>query len=190
MKHMMKVMVEGQKNRPEDDFFETPRAAVEAIIPYLPKGVKWWEPACGTGAISKVLWSHDFIVVSSDIVSRGYGEPNIDFLSQTELRGKSQAIVTNPPFNRAESFIRHALFFKPVCLALLLKADYFHAKKRLPLFREHPPSEVYPMAWRLDFTGKKAPIMNTSWFIWRDGYRGATVYMPLEKNDGSPASMG
>jgi hypothetical protein len=53
-----------------------------------------------------VLQRHGREVVSTDLVDRGYGHGGLDFLAQrTVLAG---AIVTNPPFSRAEAFLRHA----------------------------------------------------------------------------------
>ena len=45
-----------------------------------------WECACGEGHISKVLESHGYNVVSTDLVYRGYGRLNpCDFLLENRL---------------------------------------------------------------------------------------------------------
>lgn len=40
-----------------------------------------WEPACGGGFISEPLKDNGYNVLSTDLIDRGYGNGNIDFLS-------------------------------------------------------------------------------------------------------------
>ena len=57
-----------------------------------------WECACGEGHISKVLESHGYDVVSTDLVYRGYGRLNpCDFLLENVV-DFSGDIITNPPY--------------------------------------------------------------------------------------------
>jgi len=94
--------------REPDDFSATPHECAEALIAAegdrLPPQV--WDPCCDNGDISIVLQRHGREAVSTDLIDRGYGQGGLDFLLQiTALAG---AIVTNPPFKRAEAFLRHA----------------------------------------------------------------------------------
>lgn len=41
---------------------------------------KVWECACGEGHLSKVLKNRGYEVLSTDLIDRGYGIGNIDFL--------------------------------------------------------------------------------------------------------------
>jgi hypothetical protein len=68
-----------------------------------------WEPACDQGHISKVLARAGHQVVSTDLVSYGYGEPGRDFLTEQKLLAKH--IITNPQYGRglADAFVKHAL---------------------------------------------------------------------------------
>lgn len=174
--------------RREDDFYPTPWEATEAIIKregqriHQVTGGRLWEPACGTGDMAEVLNQHDFVVCSTDLIDRGYGQGGVDFLKTPILPHGVRGIVTNPPFNISEGFIRHALTTLRVpYMALLLKAQYFHADCRIPLFRDFRPARVYPCGWRIDFTGGGANHMDCSWFIW-DGRDDWTEYCdPLEK---------
>jgi hypothetical protein len=77
-----------------DDFHETPPEAVEALLAVERFDGPIWEPACGRGAISRVLESHGHVVVSSHLVNRGYGEGRVDFLLEWGPRAAN--VITNP----------------------------------------------------------------------------------------------
>lgn len=55
------------------DFYPTPPEAVRALLSVETFEGSIWEPACGDGAISKVLLDAGHEVVSSDLIDRGYG---------------------------------------------------------------------------------------------------------------------
>jgi len=158
------------KNRRELDFYPTPPDVTHALMKFLnlTKGLVVWEPACGDGAMSEILKKYANIVHSSDIRHTGYGDGSVDFLKTTRI---CDAIVTNPPFAASEEFIRHALTQAPV-VAMVLKSQYWHAKKRTALFAEHPPAWVLPLNWRPDFMGGErggAPTMEVHWTVWIRG---------------------
>jgi hypothetical protein len=171
-----------RNDRKDDDFYATTPECVTSLLHYERehlKGMKIWEPCCGDGAISKLLIADGFDVHSTDLVDRGYGDGLGDFLLAMET--DCNAIVTNPPFNLSEQFINHALGFLQVeYLALLLKSQYWHAKRRAPLFAKHPPAVVYPMTWRPDFTGKGSSTMDCQWTVWRKSNI-PTLYQPMKK---------
>ena len=171
------AMAGGAGERRDLDFYPTPWEATAALcgVVQFPKLI--WEPACGDGAMAEVLTGNGYAVIASDIVDRGYGFPGKDFLGTPVGDVLCGAIVTNPPFNLAEAFIRRALKSTPK-VAMLLKATFANAAKRLPLFTEHPPSHILPLTWRLDFTGGGSPTMDCAWFVW--GYPGQT-FRPLPK---------
>lgn len=172
-----------RKDRQADDFYPTPPECVYGLLnneqAYI-TGKKIWEPACGDGAISKLLIEAGFDVYSSDLVDRGYGTPNTDFLATTSSNGAT-AIITNPPFNISRMFIEHALgTLKVEYLALLLKSQYFHAKNRIDLFEKYPPSVIYALTWRPDFMGKGASTMDCVWIVW-DKNREGTLYKLMKR---------
>jgi hypothetical protein len=168
--------------RQDDDFYPSPPDVTVALL----DGIKFTgvihEPACGDGAMAKVMIDRGYEVVASDLVARGFGTQE-DFLAIDKPRAPN--IVTNPPFLLAEEFIRHALGdLKTERLALLLKSTYWHAAGRLPLFREFRPSFFLPLQWRPDFMGLKRPTMEVAWFVWvrqGDGYGSRTYYQPLPR---------
>lgn len=162
--------------RAESDFYPTPPDVTEALLRFLdlPPYTCVWEPACGDGHMSKVMMQHDLVVIESDLK---YGQ---DFLTLEDV--DCDWIITNPPFSIADKFVERCIASgKP--FALLLKSQYWHAKKRLSIFREHPPTFVCPLTWRPDFLfeqdGNHKPLMDVMWVIWE---RGSIVrYVPLER---------
>lgn len=169
------------ENRRELDFYPTPPEVTEALLDFwrLPPSVVW-EPACGDGAMSKVLAQRGYTVTSSDLRESGFGEGGIDFLTCTPR--PCSAIITNPPFNLSEAFIRRALTITPN-VAMVLKSQYWHAAKRRQLFIDHPPALVLPLTWRPDFMGGErggAPTMEVLWTVWTTG-ASQCVYAPLPK---------
>lgn len=183
------AMAGGNGKRPENDFYPTPPEPVIALLEAewsmlrAHSGGRVWEPACGDGAIARVLEGHGFEVAGSDLVGRGYGRL-LDFLQAK--KALAPAIVTNPPYGSRlpEKFLRHAMTLKVGYVALLLKATYWHAAERLPLFGAHPPAAVYPLSWRVDFLGRGAPTMDVTWFVWRSHQPGHTAFRPLPRPAG------
>lgn len=147
--------------RNEADFYPTPPECTEALLS-VTDGLfigRVWEPACGDGAISKVLLSAGLNPHSTDLRHSGYGQGGVDFLATRDE--DISGIITNPPFNLAEAFIRHACSFG-VPVAMLLKATYWHAASRRALFLETGPTAVFPMLWRPNFAPERgnSPTMD------------------------------
>lgn len=146
-----------------------------------------WEPAVGEGDMLET------------IRACGYGESfgtdilyGLDFLEAPDtpdIHFGFDWIITNPPFARAEEFIRKAASLgKP--FAFLVKSQFWHAKRRLSLFDEFPPSYILPLTWRPDFFFKDghggSPLMDVMWCVWLMPHiKGTqTVYRPLERPKG------
>jgi len=55
-------------NRQKDDFYPTPPEGTRALLSVERFDGSIWEPACGDGAISRVLIEAGYEVVSSDLV--------------------------------------------------------------------------------------------------------------------------
>lgn len=173
--------------RRELDFYPTPPDATHAIMQFLQlcPSMSVYECACGDGAMAKVIKAYGHHVIASDLRDTGYGTPNVDFLQSCTKAG---AIITNPPFNISEAFIRHALTLSPV-VAMLMKSQYWHAAKRTALFAEYPPAWVLPLNWRPDFmNGERggSPTMDVAWTVWIKG-NADTRYRVLSKGDMRPS---
>lgn len=165
--------------RVESDLYPTPPDVTFALLEFLKpmKGTVVWEPASGEGHMAAALRLFGLEVVESDI-QRGE-----DFLKIPKK--ECDWIITNPPFSCAEEFVLRCAEHQ-VPFALLLKSQYWHAKKRLPLFERAQPDFVLPLTWRPDFLfgtrGKGRPLMDVMWVVWGP-MRGAcgTHYRPLSR---------
>jgi len=156
------------------DAYFTPPVAVHSLLclerQYLPQSI--WEPAAGAGAIVHVLRDAGYTVTASDIADYGLeGGEKLDYLAAAPPPG-IEAVVTNPPFAKAEAFARKALS-EVSYVALLLRTNFLESAEREPFFAEHPfarmwvPSLRLPMMHRWGWTGPRAPS-NTAhaWFVW------------------------
>lgn len=126
-----------------------------------------WEPACGDGAIVRVLTREGYQVIASDLhdhCGEYHSGPEFDFLRAPVARAST--IVTNPPFNSALDFIVKAHALGVQRMALLLKADFWSAKRHSGIFALWPPALILVLTWRLDFTGAGAPHTNCLWCLW------------------------
>ena len=159
--------------REKDDFFPTPELATRALLKAERFDGPIWYPACGDGAISRVLQQTGYETVNSDLVDRGYGETGIDFLM--EWKSRAPNIVTNPPFKLAVPFVRKACELTTGKVAMLLKIAFLEGIERATLFQETPPARVHVFSRRLAFvgpgsTGKRAVegggMMAFAWFVW------------------------
>lgn len=153
------------------DFYPTPADATQALLDYLPPpaGCLVREPACGDGAIARVLRANGFDVDASDLRRTGYGEGGVDYLN-APLR-PTPAHVGNPPFALALEFIDKALQESDY-VALLLKSNFFHTQNRLDLHERTPPTIELKITWRLAFLKEERgnnPLMDCSWFVWLRG---------------------
>ena len=168
-----------KEDRQQNDFYPSPPEVTISLMNFLDLPVmKIWEPACGDGSMSKVLEVYGHHVTSTDLRKDcGYGEGGVDFLTAAPMT--CDMVVTNPPFNLAEQFIRKALDTAPI-VAMVLKSQYWHAKKRVDLFRENTPAYILPMTWRPDFLGGGSPTMDCIWTVWIKGNQHAQ-YHQLEK---------
>ena len=161
---VLKAILSGGTRR-DKDFYPTPPEATRALLSSIeswPRNVL--EPACGDGAICRILEQAGFRVRAQDLVDRGYGTSGRNFLHDPVAW--AGPLITNPPFNLAAEFILRAHEIGVTHMALLLKADFWHAARRLKVWDAWPPYAHLPMTFRLDFTGAGAPHTNCSWFLW------------------------
>lgn len=165
------------KNDPLD-YYATEPKAVELLLEQETFTRTVWECACGEGHIVKVLVPNGYRVVASDIVDRNYGLVK-DFLKHQDPIDID--IITNPPYNKAQEFVEHALELAKdgVKVAMFLKLTFLEGQKRRALFKKSPPRTVYVSSSRLqcgkngDFSGSNAVAY--AWFVWEKGYKGETT---------------
>lgn len=130
------------------DYYATDPKAVEMLLELEQFAPVIWEPACGEGHISKVLQAHGYQVISTDLVYRGFGDPEpLDFLKET-LDGFEGDIITNPPYSTGLEFVQRALeSVRPGGkVAMFLKVQFLEGQKRGAFFKDTPPElSTYPV---------------------------------------------
>ncbi|NTG22027.1 SAM-dependent methyltransferase [Agrobacterium rhizogenes] len=198
------------------NLYETPPEAVHTLLALETFSAIVLEPACGRGAISRMLELADYGVVLADLVDYGTADQNgelqavQDFLaSRPQDRAMERPcgaydIVTNPPYGDVlNAFVAHALrVFRPSKMALLLNLNFlcgFADDDRNFVMDDWPPARVYvfkrrlPMMHRDGWDGEKASSrMNTAWFVWElqeDGTYGTqTITKRVDWCDFMPAA--
>jgi len=158
-----------------DDLYETPECATRALIRHeggLHRAI--WEPACGRGAISRVLEKAGHAVTSTDLVSYGYGLGGRDFLMERDAPDYCDQIVTNPPFKLMDEFVSHGLEMcrSVIVLARWAYAEGVHGSGRRDGLRSKLIDGHLARVW----LGRERPP-----FMHRDGYEG-----PKNSNSGAP----
>lgn len=151
------------------DFFPTPDWATHALIANERFEGAIWEPACGDGAMSRVLETTGAPVVSTDLFDRGYGEHGVDFLKAERIVDN---IVTNPPYNSAEAFVKAGLAQAGRKLALLLRLAFLEgANRQRTIFAKTPPTRIWVFSERITFypagvIQKGSGTTAYAWFVW------------------------
>lgn len=151
------------------DFFPTPKWATEALIDNESFKGDIWECACGNGAMSEVLETVSPHTFSSDLYDRGYGEPGVDFLNAEK---RVTNIITNPPYNAAESFVHNGLQLANKKFALLLRLAFLEGGNRQrSIFSTSPPARVWVFSERITFYPAGAEVKGSgttayAWFVW------------------------
>lgn len=164
------------QGRQPHDFYPTPREATESLLSVETFVGNVWEPACGDGAISKVLAERGIDVVSTDLIDRGYGKSPVDFLLCDESR-LADNVITNPPYTLAEEFVRKALSVSSRKVALLLKLAFLEGVSRKPLFETTPLASVHVFSRRLTMTRNGelrtgGGMIAFAWFVWDHSHHG------------------
>lgn len=161
-------------DREKDDFYPTPAALIEPLIArwrhQFDEGV--WEPACGDGAICKVLERHGIPSVATDLVDRGYGTARRHFLLELKPPDEAHALITNPPFRLWREFAAHATAMDLGFIALLGRLQLLEGKRLSALFQETGLAEVMVSAGGVNMLPAGAVdkghngMIAWAWFIW------------------------
>jgi hypothetical protein len=104
-----------------------------------------------------------------DLYERGYGDAGIDFVN-TPTRADN--IITNPPYNCAEAFVRTGVTASRRKFALLLRLAFLEGANRAnTIFSDCPPSRVWVFSERITFYPAGATVKGSgttayAWFVW------------------------
>jgi hypothetical protein len=172
-------------DRQGEDYYATEPKAAHLLLRLESFSNNIWECACGEGHLSKVFEDAGYIVKSTDLIDRGFGDNGIDFLG-LEVQDWNGDIITNPPYKYAQEFIEKALQIIPIGnkVAMFLKLQFMEGKKRKHLFITHPPKVIYVSSSRL-LCAKNGEFKKMidgggsavayGWFVWEKGFKGETV---------------
>jgi hypothetical protein len=177
------------KNTSPNDLYSTHPESVRLFLdtfkPY-PSAHYFWEPAAGTGNISRVLSEYNFQHYDSDKFDYNYPLDDInDFLEYDIIPDNNITdLITNPPFKYAKDFVYkfHELFEnkKGSWGIFYLKLLFLESKKRLQLFEKFPIKYIYIHSSRQgcsptgEWNFKNNGAVCYAWFIWEIGYTGNT----------------
>jgi hypothetical protein len=170
------------------DLYETPPAAIHALMrcEKLPEMI--WEPAAGRGAISRELRAAGHTVFASDLAAYKGRDSHImtkcDFFDCTD--SFHNCIVTNPPFKKADAFIRHGLSLG--CdVIVLLRLMALEGERRSDIIehlrRVWVGIERLPMMHRDGWNGPKLETgaMPFGWFVFTARKRLRRVPIQLQR---------
>src|SRR5690606_7928796 len=160
--------------REENDFYPTPKYAVEELLKREQFNGDIWECACGNGDISEVLKNNGHNDISTDIIDRGYG--TIQDFFKSDLTANN--IITNPPFKLALEFIQEAKSKTNRKIAMFLKTVFLESEKRKQMFldEKYPLKTIYQFSKRVTLykEGKKmknSGMIAYAWYVWDKNYK-------------------
>ena len=162
--------------RPPEDYYITPDSAIEALLDHETFHGSIWDNSCGSGAISEVLKKKGYSdVLSSDLMDRGYGIVNHDFLTSPH---KADNICMNPPFRYAKEFVELSLQKTTRKVAMLGKIQFLEGINRTSLFDVKKLETVYVFRRRVNFyrNGVRGNLSTSTlcfaWYVWNHEYYG------------------
>ena len=171
------------RGRAENDFYATHPDSTKALLEVEEIIYPALEPACGEGHISKML--DQYKTKSFDLIDRGFGNPNTDFLTG-DFIGEYNTVITNPPFNLFQEFVEKALKIAKKKVIMFGKLQALEGQKRATFLQGTPLKKVYVFKKRQqpmrngkendEITGKKmSSTMAFAWFVWEIGYVGEPI---------------
>ena len=164
-------------DREKYDFYATPSEATQKLLEFEKFDGKIYEPCCGQGHISRVLLKNGYEVESTDLIDRGFGQANIDFLMEYKQR---ENIITNPPYGRLlMQFVDKSYHLAKNKIALLLKLTFLEGQERKKFFELYPPIRVYVFSKRLSLMKNgesyEGGMMALAWFVWEKQKKQDTI---------------
>ncbi len=184
--------------RKVNDLYETEPWATRALLRHFPvTGLTVWEPAAGNHKIASVLRAEGAAdVITSDIATYDrQHDAIIDFLKIGCVSKPAHAIITNPPYGKANrdavKFAKNALDRCNGMVALLLTAKFDFGKTRKFLFQDNPRFMAkIALLDRISWAGNgETGTEDHAWYVWgpKDRQGAAPVMLYGENFRGSEA---
>lgn len=170
-------------DRQSHDYYATEPKAVRMLLELEKFEGKIWECACGEGHLSEEMKRLGYEVYSTDLINRGYGDGQVDFLGIENHETIDMNIITNPPYIYANEFIEKALdiMTEGNKLALIMPTRYLEGKARKRIFTDTPPKVLYVSSSRLkcaingNFEAMTGSAVSYAWFVWQKGHKQDTI---------------
>lgn len=185
---MASPLANRQYGKIESQWFVEPAWAVEALLDVERFSGVVYDPAAGSGTIPGVLCGRGYRATCSDLVDRGNGiVGGADFLTMPE-RERVDNIVSNPPYDQAEAFVRKALLIARYKVAFILRLSFLESRRRREMFERTPLARVWvfsdrvsmPPGGRPDIEAKGGSVAY-AWFVWDHDHRGPPALGWLSK---------
>ncbi len=171
-------------DREQNDYYATDPQALVSLLAQKKLPHIIYECACGSGHLSMELEKRGHKVISTDLIDRGFGQGNVDFLKVKAIPEGCTCILTNPPYKFTGEFVAHALELLPENgeAIFLLNVNVLAGQARFKRFYSKGfLSDVYLFIKRIkcakngDFDQTKSSAVNYAWFVFRKGYKGSTL---------------
>lgn len=168
----------GYERAAKDWYVEAPWVA-DLLLDHeaFPTGV--WDPCCGAGNIPKRCALRGIDAIGSDIADRGFGAAGIDFFSEHPRTAVS--IVANPPYNRLQAFVDHALVVTSGKVAVVAPMAFLAGQKRKTWYERGPLARVYVLSRRPSMPpggsdiAAKGGTVDYAWLVWDRAHSGDPV---------------
>ena len=193
---LLPTFADGDPTDEDREFFETPLAvcqyAVECLIPALGRRPSVLVPGAGSGRWGRAILERfpharlagvdlpgvEPVPFYLDWHAADYRTLALHWLQTDQPR--YDVIVGNPPFSKAEDFVRASYaLLKPGGLLIQYLRISFRAgtKRGRGLWRERPLRVEVPSSRRPSFTGDGITDPKTDYalYVWQAGWRGRTV---------------
>lgn len=171
--------------REVNDYYATDPDAINRLLAVttLNKEKEIWECACGEGHLAKRLMDFGYKVKSTDLIDRGFGFGNVDFLKVNETPEYDGTILTNPPYSKALEFCQKALSLvsKGNKVYMFLRIQFLETTKRGDWFKSGKSGlkTVYVFDKRIGcwMNGKPNGSSATAycWFEFEKGFTGDAI---------------
>lgn len=172
--------------RKDFDFYPTPVTVCDDALQFLPEGLKpqcILDPGAGAGAWGIAARKrYPSALITGVELRPETPRPSAynfwiheDFLL-TDVQVAFDLVIGNPPYNRAEQFVKHSMAMLETdgYLIMLLRLNFLESQSRgRGLFRKFPPKTVVVRAGRVSFTGDgQSNATAYAYFIWQKGWLG------------------
>lgn len=169
-----------EHERQSEDYYATHPSVIKPLFERESFHIEIWECACGEGHLSKAM-DGEKEVFSTDIIDRGFGDGQIDFLKE-DIKWHGD-IITNPPYKYAQEFVEKSMEIlrENGKVAMFLKLQFLEGQKRSKLFKKYPPKTVYVFSKRQacamngEFDKYGVSAVAYAWYVWEKGFKGDPI---------------